>query len=255
MSLMILQVQYGGSGLGLFISRELTELQGGEIGMTSTAGEGSAITLRPECLDMLIKNCTGTFAFYIKARKAKKGSVQSNGSTHNPDSQVQLSEPDSTYNSPSTPPSRPHQRYDNYHILLVEDNLINQKVLSKQLRSAGCTVHVANHGGEALNFLYQTTLWHEYSETPKLELSIILMDLEMPVMDGLAATRAIRDMEREGKLNRHVPIIAVTANTRTEQMNLALEAGMVSSVSSRWVVFMLTSQRMILFPSRFIFQT
>lgn len=61
-----------------------------------------------------------------------------------------------------------------------------------------------------------------------MDLSLILMDLEMPVMDGLACTRRIRDLEREGKVTRHVPIIAVTANTRVEQMEMALESGMVS---------------------------
>ena len=60
-----------------------------------------------------------------------------------------------------------------------------------------------------------------------MELSIILMDLEMPIMDGLACTRRIRDLEREGKIMGRVPIIAVTANTRTEQIEQALEAGMV----------------------------
>lgn len=50
----------------------------------------------------------------------------------------------------------------------------------------------------------------------------------MPVMDGLACTRRIRDLEREGKMIGHVPIIAVTANTRMEQMEQAREAGMVS---------------------------
>ncbi len=49
----------------------------------------------------------------------------------------------------------------------------------------------------------------------------------MPVMDGLAATRKIRDLQREGKIDGHVPIIAVTANTRMEQMDVAREAGMV----------------------------
>lgn len=53
------------------------------------------------------------------------------------------------------------------------------------------------------------------------------MDLEMPVMDGLTCTRRIRDLEREGTITRHVPIIAVTANTRVEQIETALEAGMV----------------------------
>jgi CheY-like chemotaxis protein len=60
-----------------------------------------------------------------------------------------------------------------------------------------------------------------------MELSIILMDLEMPIMDGLACTRRIRDLEREGKIVGPVPIIAVTANTRMEQMEQALESGMV----------------------------
>lgn len=118
----------------------------------------------------------------------------------------------------------------NYHILLVEDNLINQKVLSKQLRNTGCTVHVANHGVEALDFLSTTTLWNDGSlDENRNELSVILMDLEMPIMDGLTCTRKIRDLEREGKLKGHVPIIAVTANTRMEQMDLAIEVGMVSS--------------------------
>ncbi len=49
----------------------------------------------------------------------------------------------------------------------------------------------------------------------------------MPIMDGLAATRKIRDLQREGKIDGHVPIIAVTANTRAEQMDIAKEAGMV----------------------------
>ena len=56
------------------------------------------------------------------------------------------------------------------------------------------------------------------------------MDLEMPVMDGLACARRIRDLEREGKVVGPVPIIAVTANTRMEQMEQALEAGMVRHI-------------------------
>ena len=60
-----------------------------------------------------------------------------------------------------------------------------------------------------------------------MDLSLILMDLEMPIMDGLACTRRIRDLERDGKVQGHVPIIAVTANTRMEQMDRAIEAGMV----------------------------
>ena len=114
------------------------------------------------------------------------------------------------------------------HADFLSDNLINQKVLSKQLRNNGCTVHVANHGVEALDFLRKTALWDQPdSDSERMELSLILMDLEMPIMDGLTCTRRIRDLEREGKITSHVNIIAVTANTRMEQMQVAVDAGMV----------------------------
>jgi CheY-like chemotaxis protein len=250
------QVQYGGSGLGLFISRELTELQGGEIGIKSSEDVGSMFIQHAKGAGDLRE--TGTFAFYIKARKATP-SEEPNG----------LYVPTSRSSGLISPGRIATAREKhNYHILLVEDNLINQKVLSKQLRSAGCTVHVAvcllpssylrslpslpasinhrlmsskltppqNHGGEALDFLSKTTLWkdcHSHGTTsgPRMDLSLILMDLEMPIMDGLACTRRIRDLERDGKVEGHVPIIAVTANTRMEQMDRAIEAGMVSDQS------------------------
>jgi CheY-like chemotaxis protein len=63
----------------------------------------------------------------------------------------------------------------------------------------------------------------------RLELGVVLMDQEMPVMDGLTCTKKIRELESEGKLTGHVPIIAVTANARAEQVQTALDAGMVSS--------------------------
>lgn len=81
----------------------------------------------------------------------------------------------------------------NLHILLVEDNVLNQRVLCKQLRKAGCTVHVANHGGEAIEFLPRTQRWvrGEDHMEPALEVNIILMDWEMPVMDGLRARNTL----------------------------------------------------------------
>jgi CheY-like chemotaxis protein len=165
----------------------------------------------------------GTFAFYIKARKALDVPAEVPSClTPTPSRILPASATDTLFHRSSG--SRPC-----YNILLVEDNLINQKVLAKQLRGAGCVVHVANHGGEALDFLAKTTLWDSgctsNEDNTRMELSLILMDLEMPVMDGLACTRRIRDLEREGKV-RHVPIIAVTANSRLEQMEIAMDAGM-----------------------------
>jgi CheY-like chemotaxis protein len=114
--------------------------------------------------------------------------------------------------------------------LIVEDNIVNQKVLSKQLRSAGCTVHVANHGGEALSFLSKTRFWAG-NENNGLLLHIILMDLEMPVMNGLTCVKRIRELQKEGVITRHVPVIAVTANARSEQIATAKESGMDSVVT------------------------
>jgi CheY-like chemotaxis protein len=87
-------------------------------------------------------------------------------------------------------------------------------------------VHVANHGGECLDQLRQSRYWAE-NDPDATDLGILLMDQEMPVMDGLECTRMIRQWEMEGKLNRHVPIIAVTANARSEQIAALLDVGMV----------------------------
>lgn len=109
-------------------------------------------------------------------------------------------------------------------------SIVNQRVLQKQLKNLGTEVHLANHGGEALEKLKQSTYWAggDGSSGGKLELGVVLMDQEMPVMDGLTCTKRIRELEREGKLTGHIPIIAVTANARPEQVQTALSAGMVS---------------------------
>lgn len=210
-------VQYGGSGLGLFISRELVELQGGEIGVASKAGEGS------------------TFAFYVKARKS---TVPKEITNQLPSADIRKSSlpkqpafSASVKASSQAPPLAKPIAKDSLKILIVEDNLVNQRVLQKQLRNLGCIVHVANHGGECLDRLRESTFWagHEHSG---LDLSVILMDLEMPVMDGLTCARKIRELEANGDVVRHVPIIAVTANARSEQIDTALAAGMVNLVES-----------------------
>lgn len=111
------------------------------------------------------------------------------------------------------------------HILIVEDNLVNQRVLAKQLRNLGMDVAVANHGGEALEYLYQTKFCRAEDESAH-ELSLILMDWEMPVMNGLTCVRKIRSAQAEGVVKGHVPVIGITANVRTEQVQMAIEAGM-----------------------------
>lgn len=96
------------------------------------------------------------------------------------------------------------------HVLLVEDNLVNQKVATKFLERLGCTVEIANNGAEAIVACQQT------------HFDMVLMDLQMPVMDGIAATGKIRELET---LN-HVPIIALTANAMTGDRERCEAAGM-----------------------------
>ncbi|KAF2663463.1 hypothetical protein BT63DRAFT_484198 [Microthyrium microscopicum] len=192
-------VQYGGSGLGLFISKSLTELQSGCIGVHSEAGVGS------------------TFAFYIGVKIATPPSLTTIMGLRRPDYDRTLSIEKRIIAA-------------NYSILLVEDNLVNQKVLTRQLQKLGCNVHVAGHGEEALEYLKTTQLWHTQSLAGN-KISIVLMDIEMPVMDGLTCVRRIRELQLSGELTAHVPVLAVSANARGEQVRQALDAGMDDSIS------------------------
>lgn len=97
--------------------------------------------------------------------------------------------------------------------LLVEDNIVNQKVASALLRKIGLDVEIANNGLEALS---------HYKEK---EYDIILMDCQMPVMDGLEATKNIRQFETTSEKNR-TPIIALTANAMEGVESTCLKAGM-----------------------------
>ncbi|KAK7525974.1 histidine kinase [Phyllosticta citriasiana] len=267
--------EYGGSGLGLFISRELTELQGGQIGVASKEGRGS------------------TFAFYVKSRRyvappsptpapiapirpspmhtapLRRVSMSKLGPISLPTLSSRAGDPmpltaptDPSWTvhhpggpitfrnvSPVTPPlADSRARYHSLKVLIVEDNAINQKVMAQQLRRAGCEVLVASHGGEALAMLGRSTFAAAATppiltptstsalidspsalmppRPPPLEISVLLMDLEMPVMDGLTCVRHIRHMQSTRSLTRHVPVIAVTANARSEQISRAMQAGM-----------------------------
>jgi CheY-like chemotaxis protein len=130
------------------------------------------------------------------------------------------------------------------HVLLVEDNTVNQRVVQAQLKKAGCVVYIANHGVEALEIIRESDLWHENVGTASSgggsddikHLDIILMDWEMPIMDGLACSREIRSLQKAGKIVRHVEIIGTTANAREEQVRIAVESGIDSVMSKPFMV-------------------
>ena len=201
-------LKYGGSGLGLFISRELTETQGGEIGVLSQPGKGT------------------TFAFYVKGRRAEPPDDPASGMLQSRTSRSprgQTREAEEQEDAQSDEGSRGKDRLT---ILLCEDNIVNSKVMKQQLQKQGCEVHVATHGMEALDLLGRSSAWNGmHGETQAMEFDVILMDIEMPIMDGITCTRRIRQLEKEKKLTGRMHIIAITANARKEQIDTALQAG------------------------------
>ena len=164
--------KYGGTGLGLTITRQLIELQGGSIHVTSKPGQGS------------------TFTFYLPI---KKGAI----SPGEKPAELQQSSSDSL---------------SGIKILLVEDNLVNQKVAVKILSLQGANVTIANHGLEAIDLLSGG------------EYDIILMDIQMPEMDGYETTRYIRT-KMTGAFTS-IPIIAMTASALISEKDKCLVAGM-----------------------------
>jgi CheY-like chemotaxis protein/HPt (histidine-containing phosphotransfer) domain-containing protein len=172
--------KYGGTGLGLAITRSLVEMHGGEIRVESQVGQGSTFTVILPC---------------EPAPVAAPGATTREGGEM---SQLSFDPP-------------------NAHLLLVEDNLVNQKVVLAILRKKGYQIDVANHGGEALAKL----------EAAKELYGLILMDVQMPVMDGLETTRAIR---RDSRWER-IPIIAMTAHAMNGDRERCLQAGMDAYIS------------------------
>ena len=159
--------RYGGTGLGLVISKQLAELMGGEAGVESEPGRGST--------------------FWFTARLGQGGA-----------------------HAAHPPPPPAGQRLDGAALLLVEDNVFSQQVGRELLENAGAEVVVANNGSEALDLMRGR------------HFDCVLMDVQMPVMDGFEATRRIR---ADGAL-RDTVVIAMTANARVDDQARCMAVGM-----------------------------
>jgi CheY-like chemotaxis protein len=172
--------EYGGSGLGLLISKNFIKLLGGTIDVQSEKGMGT------------------TFSFTIQAKSAIFSSTAA-----------------STKKQPINFINK-----GRFAILIVEDNLINQKVLSRILEHSGLAYFLANDGLEAVELIRRSFL-PEYIGLP---ITVILMDIEMPQMNGLDATKAIRQLEKDR--NDRILIVGLSGNARDEHIVKAKEAGM-----------------------------
>ncbi|KAI5476613.1 histidine kinase [Pseudohyphozyma bogoriensis] len=193
----------GGSGLGLWIAAYLCELQQGAINVTSTVGVGT------------------TFKFHITAH-AVHATSSSEVSILTEDIETPITTPVLGFREAVAKIVRPSDEEDGrlmgMVILCCEDNNINRTVLEKQLKKGGCAeVLLAADGEEGLE------LWRKH----KARIDCILMDIEMPIRDGLSATKVIRAQEdTEPWPSRKMRIIGLTGNARPAQMEIALDAGM-----------------------------
>ncbi len=181
-----IQRRFGGTGLGLVISKQLVEMMGGDISVRSTWGKGSIFTF-DVYLGYPQHELSATETATMPEQRARKTLSQAGD-------------------------------LKQARILLVDDNLTNIKIAEAMLKKMGVhDVVVAHNGQQAVDAYLNTENDRQFD--------LILMDCEMPQMDGFQATRAIRKAEQEKKLPA-IPVIALTAHAVDAFLQQALDSGM-----------------------------
>ncbi|HEY4442670.1 MAG TPA: ATP-binding protein [Steroidobacteraceae bacterium] len=204
--------RYGGTGLGLAISKTLVELMGGTIGAQSRPGAGSTFWIT---LPLIAAARTGadTNAADLPAESSPAEISRGEMSRAQMSPAVVPTLVAVVAAAAGAPPALGAAPLSARHVLLVEDNFVNQRVAVYMLSKLGARVDVAKHGREAIDML------------GKFAYDLVLMDCQMPEMDGFEATRVIRDCS-SAVLDHEVPVIAMTANAFPEDRARALACGM-----------------------------
>ncbi len=171
--------QYGGTGLGLYISSQLVRLLGGKLQVSSSEGEGANFY----------------FSFDVDL-DTSQGEIGGRDGVHGEKTEISL---------------------EGMRVLVAEDNTMNQRYISTLLRKVGIHFDVGNDGVEAVE-LYEQNHY-----------DLVLMDLQMPRMDGFEATHRIFDIQKERK--EEVPVLALTASSFLSKKQSAMAQGMSGFIS------------------------